>query len=71
MSSKVQSCSTSEYMMRSSKLESFKPVNTALAIEPIPACNGPRFLGKRPSATSFQRKQSGDLRCLESHHLEE
>ena len=55
INSKVQSCNTSEYMTRSSKFESLRPVSTALAIEPIPACNGPKFFGRRSSATSFSK----------------
>ena len=56
INSKVQSWSTSEYMTKSSKFESLRPVNTALAIEPIPACNGPKSFGKRPAATSCSKK---------------
>ncbi|MNJ69696.1 hypothetical protein D3C77_660790 [compost metagenome] len=55
ISSMVQSCSTSEYITRSSKGESFRPVSTALAMLPIPACSGPRLRGRLPASTSFSR----------------
>ena len=38
--SKVRSCSTSEYIRRSWNGLSISPCSTALAIVPMPACNG-------------------------------
>src|SRR5690606_30718444 len=56
ISSKVQSCSTSEYITRSSKGELIRPHITALAMLPMPACRGPRLLGRRPASTSRLKK---------------
>ncbi|MCY1303021.1 hypothetical protein D9M70_527090 [compost metagenome] len=54
--SKVESCSTSEYIVRSSNGDSIRPHITALAMLPMPACRGPRFLLMRPASTSRLRK---------------
>ncbi len=54
--SKVESCSTSEYIVRSSNGESIKPHITALAMLPMPACSGPSLLVMRPASTSCLRK---------------
>ncbi|MOA16898.1 hypothetical protein D3C78_1371310 [compost metagenome] len=54
--SKVESCSTSEYIVRSSNGESIKPHITELAMVPIPACSGPSLLVMRPAATSCLKK---------------
>ncbi|MOA21055.1 hypothetical protein D3C78_1415330 [compost metagenome] len=55
-SSKVESCSTSEYMVRPLKLDCSRPFITALAMVPTPACSGSRLLVMWPAATSFSRK---------------
>ncbi|MNE71612.1 hypothetical protein D3C80_1675020 [compost metagenome] len=54
--SKVESCSTSEYMVRSSNGESINPHITELAMLPIPACSGPSLLVMRPASTSRLKK---------------
>ncbi|MNG03595.1 hypothetical protein D3C84_866840 [compost metagenome] len=54
--SNVESCSTSEYMVRSSNGESIRPHITELAMVPIPACNGPSLLVMRPALTSCLKK---------------
>ncbi|MNC66199.1 hypothetical protein D3C75_1165760 [compost metagenome] len=52
----MESCSTSEYMVRSSNGDSIRPHITALAMLPMPACSGPSLLVIRPASTSFLRK---------------
>ena len=54
--SNVESCSTSEYIVRSLKSESSSPIITALAMLPMPACSGPKLAGNLFWATSSLKK---------------
>src|SRR5699024_10536894 len=56
--SKIPSCSTSDATTISLKFESFIPLNTALATDPTPDCNGANSLVKRPDSTSSSKNSS-------------
>ncbi|MNP62766.1 hypothetical protein D3C76_1580840 [compost metagenome] len=53
--SKVLSCNTSENIVKLWNLLCIKPVSTALATFPIPACNGIKLSDKCPNSTSFSK----------------
>ncbi|MNT85022.1 hypothetical protein D3C72_2251350 [compost metagenome] len=55
-SSKVESCSTSEYMVMPLKLDFSRPLITALAMVPTPACSGSRLSVRLPRSTSCSKK---------------
>ena len=55
--SKIPSCNTSEATTKSLNFDFVMPLNTALATDPTPDCNGAKLSVKRPSSTSFSKNE--------------